>query len=588
MKKLKYQTKFLLYHTAIMILIIIGLAGYFYTVVVGEMREKERSDFRIIAEKTAAQIDNIYYEMDRAALQIAANPDIVDVFQPLAGAHEGNYFTEHPIAKNHVKRLLESYNFKNDGHARICLYNQSRDFVCTANRAVTDAGIEHFFGGEAFAEVREFFAEENRFVFYREPAPDVLAFGEGGQTRYFAVVREIKDYFSESSRCGYIEVQESVDKLETALSGMGTGVRAELLNSGGNAVYTVTEGRIDWDDDELYTVDIALDNAPYTLRVYKNPVEFLESVEQFYLAMGVAVIVIFGVAFSLEHVLIRHLSKPLVDLDRSLKSVTMDNLHVEIAEEDSEDLVIRLEDSFNSMLEKLNDSMQREVIARTNEVKSHLFALQSQMNPHFLHNILAIISMESQLDGSERVPDICRRLGKILRYNSEMGDGYSTIGEECETAEDYMQLMKIRYEDAFEYSIEADENALQLQIPKFVVQPLCENCFQHGLRQIEPVWRISVRAWREQNKWFLMIRDNGSGFTDEFMEEFRRMKEELDSNDAKYILEHISIGGLSIPNIYTRMRIAYGETFTFKLYNENGAVVMLGGEADDKGISGGR
>ena len=587
MKKLKYQTKFLLYHTAIMILIIIVLAGYFYRVVVGEMREKEKSDFQIIAEKTAAQIDNIYYEMDRAALQIAANPDIVAVFQPLAGEHEGNYFTEHPIAKNNMKRLLESYNFKSDGHARICLYDQSEDFVCTANRAVTDAGIEYFFGGEAFAEVKDFFSKENRFIFYREPVADVLAFGQGDEKQYFAVVREIKDYFSESTRCGYIEVQESVEKLDAALSGMGSGVRAELLNDQEDAVYVVTEGEIQWDDAELYTIDIELDNAPYTLRFYKNPVEFARSVEQFYLAMGVAVIIIFGVAFSLEHVLIRHLSKPLVDLNRSLKSVTMDNLHVEIAKEDSEDLVIRLENSFNSMLEKLNDSMQREVIARTNEVKSHFFALQSQMNPHFLHNILAIISMEAQLDGSEKVPDICRRLGKILRYNSEMGDGYSTIGEECDIAEDYMELMKIRYEDAFEYEISAEETALQLRIPKFVIQPLCENCFQHGLKQVEPVWRISVMAWREQNRWKLKICDNGSGFPEEFMDEFRRLKEKMDSSDAKDILEHISIGGLSIPNIYTRMRIAYGEDFTFDLYNENGAVVMLGGETDDKGACGG-
>ena len=119
MIKLKYQTKFFLYHTVIMMLIILGLVGYFYRIVVGEMKEKEEQDFRIISEKTATQLDILFYDMDRAALQIAANPDIVRVFQSLPAQPDENYFTSHPITTGEVKKLLESYNFKNDGHSRI-------------------------------------------------------------------------------------------------------------------------------------------------------------------------------------------------------------------------------------------------------------------------------------------------------------------------------------------------------------------------------------------------------------------------------------------------------------------------------------
>ncbi len=588
MKKLKYQTKFLLYHTGIMVLLIIGISGWFYRTVINEMHSRERSDFRIIAEKTASQLDNLYYEMDRTALQIAANPNIVGIFQALPVNSSGNYFTEHPLEKNDIKKLLESYNFKSNGHARICLYNRYDDFVCTANRAVTDEGIIRFFESGDYLKVKEYFSQADRYIYYRQPTPDILAYGEQEEPAYFSVVREIKDYYSESTRWGYIEVQESTEKIDSIFSDLGEGVRIEVVNADGEKFYEILSGEIEWKNSDLNKESIQLENAPYQVIFYKNPAEFRQSLKQFYLAFAVVTAIVFGMAVLLERILIRHLSKPLINLNRSLKSVTVDNLHVDIAEKDSDDIVIRLEDSFNTMLEKLNDSMKKQVLAKTNEVKSHYFALQSQMNPHFIHNILAIVSMESQLDGNEKIPDICRRLGKILRYNSEMGDGYSTVGMECEIASDYMELMKVRYEDAFEFSVDIEPSTVELAIPKLVVQPLCENCFQHGLKYVDHVWKIQIHAWIEGKNWFLSVRDNGNGFSEEFLHEFEKKKATLYDKDVKDILENISIGGLCIPNIYTRMRIEYGDGFCFKMYNDNGAVVLLGGGINDKGADCGR
>ena len=498
--------------------------------------------------------------MDRTALQIAANPEVVECFQTLPRQEEGNYFTDHPIEKNKMKKLLESYNFKSDGHARICLYNMYDDFVCTANRAVTDAGITYSFQSEDYAEVEKHFSEEDTYIYYRQPTSDILAYGEPVESQYFSIVREIKDYFASSSSWGYIEVQESTDKIDEIFSDLGDEVKIELLDQNGQKFYERASDQTEWNDPDLNKVSLSLENAPYQIVFYKNPIEFQESLSQFYFAFAIVVAGVFVMAVLLERILVRHLSKPLIDLNHSLKSVTVDNLHVDIAEEDSEDIVIRLEDSFNSMLKQLNDSINKQAMAKMNEVKSQFFALQSQMNPHFLHNILAIISMESQLGRNDKIPDICRRLGKILRYNAEMGDGHSTIGVECEDASDYMELMKIRYEDAFEYYVHVDPGAENIVIPKLIIQPLCENCFQHGLKYVDHVWKIEVRAWIDEGKWFVSVRD---------------------------VLENLSIGGLCIPNIYTRMKIDYGEEFCFRIFNDNGAVIILGGGIDDKS-SGGR
>ena len=203
--------------------------------------------------------------MDRTALQIAANPEVVECFQTLPRQEEGNYFTDHPIEKNKMKKLLESYNFKSDGHARICLYNMYDDFVCTANRAVTDAGITYSFQSEDYAEVEKHFSEEDTYIYYRQPTSDILAYGEPVESQYFSIVREIKDYFASSSSWGYIEVQESTDKIDEIFSDLGDEVKIELLDQNGQKFYERASFSCMQDDEKKKdTSNLSLSNFGIT------------------------------------------------------------------------------------------------------------------------------------------------------------------------------------------------------------------------------------------------------------------------------------------------------------------------------------
>lgn len=577
MRKINYQTKFLLYHAAILIFIIVGVVGYFYYLISNEYKENDKKDFQVIAEKTAEQIDSLFYEMDFVALQIAANPSIVNVFQKIPKTIGGNYFRLHPSINVEVKNLLESYNFKKDSFSRICLYNDYKDFVCTSNRAITEYGISNFFSTVSYKSIKDYFSNSNNFIYYKYPEKDVLSEKEGLKQDYFSVVREIKDYYSNSLQCGYVEVQESTDRISEILDSLGTDIYVEICDEKGNIFYQMPNRNLT-EEKNLYKAEVKIDGKPFVVFFAKKTVEY----DLFSIVLCFLVLLLIMVAIILEKKLIGYLTKPLLELNRSIEAVTMDNLHVDIVDEDSMDLLLNLEKSFNAMLEKLNDSMQKVIISHTNEVKAQFFALQSQINPHFIHNMLAIISIESQMDGNKKIPYICQNLGNIFRYNSQMGDGYSTIEQECQAAENYMKLMKIRYEDLFQYDIKIKDKTESVKIPKLILQPLCENCFQHGLKNVEPKWEINIEAWRENNRWLLKVSDNGTGFGKEFLEKFNSEKEKMDNSNVKSVLEHIEIGGLCLPNIYIRMRIAYKESMIFELFNDKGgAVVIIGGEIRD-------
>lgn len=87
----------------------------------------------------------------------------------------------------------------------------------------------------------------------------------------------------------------------------------------------------------------------------------------------------------------------------------------------------------------------------------------------------------------------------------------------------------------------------------------------------------------------LEVRDNGCGFSEEFLVHFEEYKKSLDEQNVNHILEKMSIGGLCLPNIYIRLKILYEKTYVFELYNEqDGAVVLLGGLMDAEDIDSGR
>ncbi|MNJ41587.1 Sensor histidine kinase YpdA [compost metagenome] len=204
------------------------------------------------------------------------------------------------------------------------------------------------------------------------------------------------------------------------------------------------------------------------------------------------------------------------------------------------------------------------------------------MNPHFIHNILTIISMEAQEFDQIKIMNICSRLSRMLHYSSSMGDGFSTVAEELKHTSNYLSLMKERYEELFQYTIEIDESIQGVHIPKLIIQPVCENSFNHAFKVIEPDWKLNIKAYSKDKQWFVEIKDNGKGFNEEFLNKVELMRKNVSMENAKAALEKLEIGGLSILNIYMRLRLIYGEGMVFILRNDaDGATVVLGGEIEN-------
>ena len=157
-------------------------------------------------------------------------------------------------------------------------------------------------------------------------------------------------------------------------------------------------------------------------------------------------------------------------------------------------------------------------------------------------------------------------MSDMLRYNTRMND-VTTLREEMEQIRNYVQVLKIRFQDRFEVYYDYDEECLDCIIVKFMLQPLVENSLTHGLSETWKDGMLRIRIVREEDLISVMIFDNGVGFSEERLEEMRRQLEITTERPLDYINQYKSLG---IMNVHLRLRLYYGEKYSIEIFSKPG------------------
>jgi hypothetical protein len=149
-------------------------------------------------------------------------------------------------------------------------------------------------------------------------------------------------------------------------------------------------------------------------------------------------------------------------------------------------------------------------------------ALQSQMQPHFLYNVLnGFVALNRSGDRSVLESSL-HALKDMLRYTLEHGQRAS-VSEEFAFLELYCRLQKLRFEERFSYGFELEEEAADLPIPKLLVQPLLENAVIHGIEPSTRPCSATVSARIEGERLLLEVEDDGVGCDPAAIDEKRRI-----------------------------------------------------------------
>ncbi|MBE7639554.1 hypothetical protein GUB10_04325 [Salegentibacter sp. BLCTC] len=146
------------------------------------------------------------------------------------------------------------------------------------------------------------------------------------------------------------------------------------------------------------------------------------------------------------------------------------------------------------------------------KAQAEVASLHARINPHFLYNSLNSIAGLAHID-ADKTEKMALSLSDLFRHNLNRKDeAYSSILEELEAIEAYLEIEQIRFGERLQFSIEVDETLNELQIPRNIIQPLIENAVKHGISAVEGQGVIKLKIIQNQDTVEISVYDNGPAF----------------------------------------------------------------------------
>lgn len=231
----------------------------------------------------------------------------------------------------------------------------------------------------------------------------------------------------------------------------------------------------------------------------------------------------------------------------------------------SRDEIDTLSESYNDLICRI-EQYARAQAEYSKALKSvELKVLQEQINPHFLYNILDLISWMALKKEYGKIVETVRLLAEFYKIGLHRGKETMTVAKEMEHIQLYVSIQKIRYENLLDPEFDIPEELKSCMIQKSLFLPVVENSINHGLRHQAVLGKIVISARAENGDIIFCIRDNGSGISADILEQL---------NSGTY--EGSAGGGFGIRNLNDRIRLYYGMQYGVTFGEcDSGAVVYI-------------
>lgn len=223
--------------------------------------------------------------------------------------------------------------------------------------------------------------------------------------------------------------------------------------------------------------------------------------------------------------------------------------------------------AFNQMAERLG-SLFEEVYEKGLLLKqAELGLLESQIQPHFIFNVLEVINVRCMATGQYELCRMVSNLANLLRANvSNRGQQKITLEEELRYVRYYLELQKERYGEKLRYEIELEsQDLLCCYLPKLTIQPLVENSVVHGLENKRGGGSVRISIWEEEDGIDIRVWDDGVGFDTTNL--FQSGVDEVDNQH-----NHVAL-----PNVQRRIQLLYGQDYGISVTSTpgNGTTVLV-------------
>ncbi|MGW6301159.1 cache domain-containing sensor histidine kinase [Peribacillus butanolivorans] len=406
-----------------------------------------------------------------------------------------------------------------------------------------------------------------------------------GDPSYFMLVKPITD-FDNRKNLGTLYIAISVGFFEQSLQDLQQeeNVTMWIMNKQGKMIYHTDHSKIGSVEKEIYDypllngsfrteidgkrnlISISESNELPWVLVHSMPIKNMTEKTDVVRNVTIFIFIVFTLITTLISIFFAWtVTRPLNELGDIMKRVEKGDLLVNIPIHSKDEVGI-LASSFRSMLAEIRELIQKNYHIELRKKTAELYALQSQINPHFMYNTLETIGMAVEEGETEEVVKMVTLLGRMMRFSISNKESLVPINSEVQHIEDYLSIQQFRFEDRLYFQIEKETDTVNYYIPKFVLQPIVENAIKYGLEKRKEIAihiRISGEATQTGDEDLLLIvSDNGPGISENKLME---VNEKLQSDPMRK-----RDSGFGIINVNARIGMMFGERYNLHINSEYG------------------
>lgn len=293
------------------------------------------------------------------------------------------------------------------------------------------------------------------------------------------------------------------------------------------------------------------------------------------LMLGSMIAVIVLMSYLLSGYYVGRLKK----LNVEMTGLESGNLNANLPITTEEDEFEEIYHNFNGMVQEVQRLMQEHYQLGKEVKMAEVWALQAQINPHFLYNTLDLINWISMDYGAEEIGTLTWNLARFYRLSLNHGKSLISIGEEVEHVEVYVNIENYHFDNAISLEVDVPEELKSYACLNIILQPFVENAIVHGIAEKPDIESCEIRicARREEQDIVFSVQDDGPGV------DVKEMQKETqqDIRTAQH--------GYGVRNINFRLKLCFGEKYGVTyLESEKGThveikiPVMTMAEAEEK------
>lgn len=217
--------------------------------------------------------------------------------------------------------------------------------------------------------------------------------------------------------------------------------------------------------------------------------------------------------------------------------------------------------AYNSMNEHIDRLIKENYEAKLSEKELEIQMINMQFNPHFMYNMLNIISLMALDNDQEQISEMLSKLSYMMRYSTKTTSSIVPFREDLHYIEAYISAMQLRTNGHFEYCCTVEPALMDCPVPKFMLQPFVENAIQHGfsLNQPDFTYTLRIDGHREGNVLIFSVTDNGKGLEKQAIETLWKKEN----------------AGIGIANTHKRIQLYYGKEYGVTVQSKPQAGVII-------------